>query len=951
MSAESLWTSLRRPQALRLSGEGCELESQGEVRGFAPAGRAAAPVGAEAVAHLIEAARAHDAPVDPDALRSALSFTAGAVSQEGDGAAPGAALDAAALLADLGLDQATLVAALLRPAALAGALSPDEARARFGDDVAGLLENAALVPEEFVKAVPPADGEEPAKRPPSERVHIAVRGDARDVRALAIRGGERVQALRARIPAVERAVLEAAQETLARIASIAVAVEDLLARVTPYNPRVDLAMLRAAAAYATVAHDGVPRKDGTPYMVHPIETARILTDLEMDQASLAAGLLHDVVEDTPVTHQELASQFGEDVALLVEGVTKLPDDIAAPAEEEVEKRRQSERKRRAENLHKVLLSMARDLRVIIIKLADRLHNMQTLSSLSPDAQRRIARETLQIFAPLAHRLGIWHLKWQLEDLAFQYTEPDHYAEIAGMVAKTRGEREGEVATATEMLKQRLGASGIEAEIQGRPKHLFSIYQKMLKQELDFSDIYDLTAVRIIVNTVEECYHALGVVHDLWVPLRDKFSDHIAKPKPNNYQSLHTKVVGPTGEPLEIQIRTWAMHRTADFGVAAHWRYKEGGKADSFERRLAELRQRLFDWQSDTRDPQDFLRSVVDEVLVEQVFVFTPKGEVLDLPAGSTPVDFAYRIHSDLGDHCIGAKVNGRMVSIDHPLHNGDVVQIITRSTSSPSLDWLAFVKTASARNRIKRYLRRRSRDEDIIRGKEQLERELARRNLERIDLAKHERVHEVALAMNYQSVDDLLAAVGHGLASAHTVVERLKLKPEPPPAVLEMPRAPAPAPERKIGISASGEEGLLTKLSKCCNPLPGDAVTGYVSRGRGMIIHRVDCPNAIKIYQREPDRLVAVDWQVAGDEVYAADLQVLVVNRVGVLNSITSILSEARVNITQASVVTAPNGTGLVTLTVQVRSTDHLSMLMHRLESVNDVLEVRRSEKQAGRKR
>ncbi len=725
---------------------------------------------------------------------------------------------------------------------------------------------------------------------------------------------------------------------------VSAAIERLIAKIGSYNPRVDGDAVRAAAAFAHAAHGHQRRDSGELYIWHPLQTADILADLEMDQASIIAGILHDVVEDSPVDQAEVARRFGDDVASLVDGVTKLPDEMAAPADGGAEHRQRSERKRRAENLHKVLLSMARDLRVIVIKMADRLHNMRTLDSLSPERQQRIARETLQIFAPLAHRLGIWMLKWELEDLSFKYLQPAEYEEVARLVAKTRSEREGELAEAISLLSQRLSASGIQAEIQGRPKHLYSIYQKMLSQELDFSDIYDLMAVRIIVNTLEECYHALGVVHDLWVPLRGFFADYVAKPKPNNYQSLHTKVIGPSGEPMEIQIRTWAMHRTADFGVAAHWRYKEGTKEDSFERRLAMLRQQLIASQSDTRDPQDFLRTVMENILADQVFVFTPKGEVIDLPAGSTPVDFAYRIHSDLGDHCIGAKVNGRMVPIDYRFSNGDVVQIITRNTSGPSLDWLKFVKTSTARNRIKRYLRRLTRDEDIARGREQLERELERRNLERIDLSRHERVAEVATEMNYQSVDDLLAAVGHSLVSVHKVVERLKLQPVQETPIISVPASRSEQPAGKIGITVGGQEGLLLNLGKCCSPLPGDAVTGYVSRGRGMVIHRVDCPNAIKYYQREPERLVAVDWQDQGEEYYPAHLQVLVVDRVGVLNAITAILSEARVNISRLKVSTAPNRTGLLNLTIGVRSTDHLSTLMRRIESVSDVLEVRRSE-------
>ena len=475
--------------------------------------------------------------------------------------------------------------------------------------------------------------------------------------------------------------------------------------IKKHNPKADTNLVKRAYEFAAEVHQDQRRRSGEPYINHPLEAAGVLVALEMDVASIAAALLHDVVEDTNVTLEQIEKKFGKEIAGLVDGVTKLKladfELKETETDHESRKKRHSEHSRSAENLRKIFLAMARDFRVMVIKLADRLHNMRTLSALPPERQIKVATETLQIYAPLAHRLGIWEIKWQLEDLAFKHLHPREYEHVAERVAKTRRDRESDIRKATEMIKERLAKEGIKAEIQGRPKHLYSIYQKMLREEVDFGEIYDLIAVRVLVDTVADCYHALGIVHDIWMPVRERFYDYIAKPKPNMYQSLHTKVIGPDGESLEIQIRTWDMHRTAEFGVAAHWQYKEGKSTDERDaQKMGWLRQQLFDWQADAKDDIEFLRSVTEDLFSDQVFVFTPKGDVIDLPAGSTPLDFAYTIHSDLGNHCAGAKVNGRIVPLSYKFNNGDIVEVFTRSSIIPSLDWLNFLKTSHARSRV-----------------------------------------------------------------------------------------------------------------------------------------------------------------------------------------------------------------------------------------------------------
>jgi len=725
-----------------------------------------------------------------------------------------------------------------------------------------------------------------------------------------------------------------------------VTIDDIVERVKTYNPNADVELIRRAYSFAAEVHEGQLRLSGEPYINHPLETSNILTTLEMDVKSICASLLHDVLEDSCVTREQLAKSFDEEIASLVDGVTKLKladfESRSGDATQEGRKKRHSERSRSAENLRKILLAMARDFRVMVIKLADRLHNMRTLSALPPERQIRVATETLQIFAPLAHRLGIWQVKWQLEDLAFKHLYSLEYNEIVDRVSKTRRVRESELNNVIEIIRARMNQEGIQAEIQGRPKHLWSIYQKMLKQELDFEEIYDLTAIRIIVNTVADCYHALMVVHDQFIPIRERFDDYISKPKPNMYQSLHTKVIGPSGEPMEIQIRTWDMHRTAEYGVAAHWQYKEGSTADQqFERKLGWLRQQLFDWQADSKNDIEFLRSVTEDLFSDQVFVFTPKGDVIDLPAGSTPIDFAYRIHSELGNRCVGAKVNGKIVPLTYTFKNGDIVEVLTRANATPSRDWLNYVKTSHARSKIKSYFRKLRYAESIAKGREMLEKEAERQGLNPDELLRPENLHKVLDSFNVQSEDDLLASIGYGHTPALSVLHRLASA-QPPADGLAI-SGKHPVRETQIGIIVGGVGGMAINRSKCCTPIPGDEVVGYVTRGRGLTLHRKGCPNLAMYSRKEPDRLVEVEWRQSNGEKFQTGLRIESLDRVGLLNDISAVFSETKTNIYAAKIKSHPNKTASFDLTIEVESLDHLNHLITRIGGLSDILEVRRT--------
>ncbi|UCH36696.1 MAG: bifunctional (p)ppGpp synthetase/guanosine-3',5'-bis(diphosphate) 3'-pyrophosphohydrolase [Armatimonadota bacterium] len=701
--------------------------------------------------------------------------------------------------------------------------------------------------------------------------------------------------------------------------------------VREHRPDGDEQLLRRAYEFAREAHAGASRASGQPYISHPLEVAVLLAELGLDDHALAATLLHDVIEDTSVTADELRKEFGEEITGLVHGVTKLS---------RIDFRTQ--RERQAQNLRKMLLAVARDLRVILIKLADRLHNMRTLKSLPQERRRSIAEETLHIYAPIAHRLGVWRLKWELEDLALRHIDPRAYHRIVRQVARTREDRERTVNQAVAQLRERLDQVGIKADIYGRPKHFYSIYQKMQAQGVDFDQILDLQAIRVLVTTLAECYSVLGEVHTLWLPLPGMFTDYIAKPKANFYQALHTKVFGPNGEPMEVQIRTYDMHRTAEYGVAAHWRYKEGEQGDrDLEQKLSWLRQ-LLDLQHDLQDPGEWLESLKIDLFQDQVFVFTPRGDVIDLPAGSTPVDFAYRIHTDIGHSCVGARVNGRIVPLNYVFHNGDVAEILTSKTSAgPSLDWLSFVKTSQAKGRIKSWYRKVRREDDLHHGREMLQEEIARHGLQLSETERGQHLSGIAARMNFISADDLAAAVGHGDVTAEAIVNRIK-------AQLEQKRKP-PLPVRKarqgalqLGISAPGMENVLFRLSRCCAPIPGDHIVGYITRGRGLTIHRQTCPNVTRYAEREAERLVEVEWTFAKDTVYPAEIEVEALDRVGLLNDVTGIITSHEMNISSARVRTTKPRKAMINLTVDVTGTEHLQNVIGALGRLSDVLNARR---------
>ncbi|HVK04214.1 MAG TPA: bifunctional (p)ppGpp synthetase/guanosine-3',5'-bis(diphosphate) 3'-pyrophosphohydrolase [Armatimonadaceae bacterium] len=745
-------------------------------------------------------------------------------------------------------------------------------------------------------------------------------------------------------------------------------IETILQRVKRYNPNADVAVLRHAHDYAAAKHEGQFRRTGEPYIKHPIEVADILASLEMDTPSIAAGFLHDVVEDCGVSRDQLAEEFDDEIADMVEGVTKLKlvdferrdPQLAAAAREAAEKERETaaadpRRKKRlearssAENLRKILLAMARDFRVMVIKLADRLHNMRTLQGLPEDRQKRVAEETMQIFAPLAHRLGIWQIKWQLEDLAFKYLYPEQYQDVTEKIARTRRDREKDIRDAIFKLREAFEKAGVEPEIQGRPKHLWSIYNKMRKQEVDFNDIYDLIALRVITNTVEECYTALGIVHKLFLPIPGKFDDYIAKVKPNLYQSLHTKVYGPRGEPLEIQIRTWEMHRVSEFGVAAHWAYKEqgeGAKAGNtgFDRKMAFLRQQLFDWQQDSRDSTEFLTSVVSDLFTDQVFVFTPKGDVIDLPAGATPVDFAFRIHSDVGEHAAAAKVNGKIVPLSYRFQNGDICSIVTRPQANPSLDWLLFTKSSHARSKIKGYFRKLRYGENLIKGRDLVAAELSHQSVPPDILKDHKRMLAIANALNKESVEDLYAAVGFGDTALGVVVNRLKAESQIDHDEGEIKIGRGRGGNKgKLSIAPGGVDGVAISRAKCCLPVPGDGVVGYVSRGKGMVLHREGCTNVANWRATESERLVDVDWSPADNARFETGIIIETVDRVGLLRDVTEIFSENRTFI--LGIHTNSNksaGTAVMRIDFESPSVEHIDGLIRKLHALNDLIAVHR---------
>lgn len=710
--------------------------------------------------------------------------------------------------------------------------------------------------------------------------------------------------------------------------------EAILAEMRRHYSDTQPDLIRRAYAYAADAHEGQTRATGGPYVEHPAAVAMLMAQLGMDPQGIAAALLHDVPEDTPRTNDDIRRAFGDEIARLVEGVTKLSKVGGQRSATGTVEQRQ------AEDLRKMFLAMATDLRVVVIKLCDRLHNMRTLAPLPPEKQLRIAKQTREIYAPLAHRLGIWNIKWELEDLSFKYLEPDQYEQISEQLARSRQLRERSIEQAMRVLARELEKAGVRAEISGRAKHLWSIMQKMRRKSVSMGEVYDLLAIRVIVDDVPACYTALGVVHSLWPPIPGQFDDYIAVPKPNLYQSLHTAVMGPDGQPLEIQVRTEEMHQLAEYGIAAHWRYKEGGKADPrYESKLAWIRQ-LMEWQHDVADATEFIESLKVDVFHDQVFVFTPKGEVKELPAGSTPIDFAYRIHSDVGHRCIGAKVNGRIVPLDHRLASGDIVEIITsKAARGPSRDWLGIVRTPGAREKIRQWFKKQQREENIAHGKELLDRELKRIAHRSLGDIAGEDLEKAAAELNVHDTDSLFAALGYGALGAPQVVTRLGILDETAQAIPEQ-AAPAPPPIAKGGVRVKGTGDLLVRFGVCCDPVPGDPIVGYITRGRGVTVHRADCSNVRNMAERE--RIVEVEWEQTGPRTYPVAVRIVGWDRTGLLRDIASIISEDQVQLLSLAANANTDKTATVNAVMQVTSVEQLSRVLARLESVRDVFSVSR---------
>jgi guanosine-3',5'-bis(diphosphate) 3'-pyrophosphohydrolase len=702
----------------------------------------------------------------------------------------------------------------------------------------------------------------------------------------------------------------------------------LLQTVAGHYPQADMTPIGSAFDLAVEAHDGQRRATGEPYVTHPIASAQITAELGIDPVAVQAALLHDVPEDTEYSLTDLEERFGSEVAHMVDGVTKLSRFSTHSHEQQ-----------QAENIRKMLLAMAEDIRVVLIKLADRLHNMRTLYALPSDKQQRIARQTMEIYAPLAERLGIWQIKWELEDLAFKVLEPERFRELAKLLDTRRKGREGYIERAIAELTPRLEAAGIEADLQGRPKHIFSIYKKMQRKGAEFGEIYDVYAIRLLVDDVRDCYAALGIVHALWRPIPGQFDDYIAVPKNNLYQSLHTAVIALDGKPLEIQIRTHAMHQVSEVGIAAHWRYKEGSKSDrEYDAKLAWLRQ-LMDWQRDVSDATEFVEGIKLDIFQDQVFVFTPKGDIKDLPAGATPLDFAYRIHTDVGHRTIGAKVNNRLVPLDYRLKNGDIVEIVTtKGEHGPSRDWMNVVRTSHAREKIRQWFKRKDRDENIVHGRESLERELRRLARKSIQVVGLERIGEVVKQYNMESLDDFYAAIGYGAISAQQVVMRLGVVDD---AEVGLPTvAPATIPVRTGGVRVKGVGDLLVRFAKCCHPIPGDPIVGFITRGKGVTVHLQSCPTVLN--EREIPRLIEVEWENAPAQSYPIAIRVEAYDRTGLLNDITQVVAENKVNIVAAAVHVNPDHTAIVTATLQVASVSQLARVMSRIEGLKDVLSVQR---------
>jgi guanosine-3',5'-bis(diphosphate) 3'-pyrophosphohydrolase len=708
-------------------------------------------------------------------------------------------------------------------------------------------------------------------------------------------------------------------------------INDIVEEVLAHHPGADVSLIQKAYILSAQAHEGQTRLSGEPYLSHPLEVAYIMAKMGLDPVSVVCGLLHDTVEDTNTTIDEIDELFGEEVADIINGVTKISQ---ISFDKKIDQQ--------AEYIRKMILAMAHDIRVILVKLADRVHNMRTLGFMKPESQKRVAKETLDIFAPLAGRLGMGHLKAELEDLAFYYLEPEIYQQIQDGLSRKRGEREQYIKEITEIINTKLTEHNLAAEVKGRPKHLYGIYRKMQAQHISLEQVYDLIAFRIILKTLPECYEMLGLIHSLWRPVPGRFKDYIGMPKTNKYQSLHTTVIGPYGERMEIQIRTQEMDAIAEKGIAAHWAYKERRQVQQDDNlRFSWLRQ-IIEWQKDMPNPEDFLNTVRMELYPEDVFVFTPKGEIKELPRGSTPVDFAYAIHSEVGHRCTGARVNGRMVPLKHELQHGDVVEIITSPTHAPSRDWLQFVRTTRARNRIKQWLKTVERERSVALGKEILEREFRKAGLNLTKLLKSEsELQKTAQDMSYVRIDDLLAGVGFGKVSANQVITRLLPKEEQPAAVPELPskNAVKAAAADRGGIRVKDLDDILINLAHCCHPIPGDNIMGYITRGKGVTIHRTECP---VLARTESLRHMPAAWDGVAGGRHPVRIQIVSIDKPGLLADISNALKQAEANVLKASIETTLDQKGLSWFTIEVSDTAHLAKVVSAIKRVKNVLSVNR---------
>ncbi len=707
-------------------------------------------------------------------------------------------------------------------------------------------------------------------------------------------------------------------------------INEIIDAVTEYHPQADVAAIMKAYVFSAKVHAGQLRKSGEPYLSHPLAAASLMAEMHLDVASICAALLHDTVEDTSATLEDISGMLGPEVAALVDGVTKI-SRLAAP----------TQTLRQVESLRKMILAMSSDIRVLILKLADRLHNMRTLGFMAPEKQKAIAQETLDIYAPMAHRLGMRRWQAELEDLSLYYLEPQVYQQIQDGVATRKGSREKFITEVKELLRQHMAEHGIECQVDGRPKHFYSIYQKMQRRAVDIDGLYDLIAFRIVVKELKDCYEALGVIHNTWKPIPGRFRDYIGFPKPNMYQSLHTSVLGPMGQRMEVQIRTEEMHRVAEEGIAAHWQYKEQGGGQGEENRFAWLR-RLLDWQREMDDPSEFMQSLRMDLYPEEIFVFTPNGEVKELPRRATPVDFAYAIHTEVGNRCVGAKVNGRMVPLRHELKTGDQVEIITQTSHTPSKDWLGFVVSSRARSKIAAFVRESERAKAVALGRELMDREFRKHSLTLAGAIKEGKLEPVLAAFSFKDMDKLLSAVAYGKLSPRQVANRVL--PRPPESEQKKPgfleRSLSKFRKRPSdGIKVRGVDDILVRFAKCCNPLPGDPISGYISRGRGVSVHLAGCPHLAQV---EPERRVDVEWDVPENQVRPVRIQVQSDDRAGVLADLAGALKHRGINILEAEVHVTSDQRGVATFMIQVHDAQQLKEVLTELKRVKGVQTVQR---------